>query len=168
MLYANTPETITPVHPTLTVHTTAWAQQLAADVAAARQTINVAVLSLLTPTPRMVGPWPHLWRQLLTAPGRGVRLRLAMPRPTRVHPATHWNAKSAEPLQAAGAQILWCDAPRLVHAKCWAIDSHILWIGSGNCTAAACHHNRECWVRAWSPGQATFLHHWIEALPIGS
>lgn len=167
MLEQPNPITATP-NQTLTIHTNTWATQLAADLATARKTIHGATLSLLAPTARMVGPWPHLWRQLLTATDRGVRVRLAMPRPTRVHPATMWNARSAEPLQIAGVEILWCDAPRLVHAKCWAIDTEILWCGSGNCTAAACHHNRECWLRAYSPGQATFLHHWIHNLATGT
>jgi len=154
--------------PYLTVHTASWATQLTADLNAARATIRASALSILAPTPHMHGPWPVLWRAILAAPDRGISVRLAIPRPTKIHPATLWNHKAALQLQNAGVTVLWCDAPRLVHAKAWAIDCEILWCGSGNLTAAACHHNREAWLRAFSPGQATFLHHWIEHLPTGT
>jgi phosphatidylserine/phosphatidylglycerophosphate/cardiolipin synthase-like enzyme len=63
-------------------------------------------------------------------------------------PATRGNYGAGRACTAAGIHIHYVTGNRLLHAKTCIIDKHAIWIGSGNFTAAAAHHNHEAYLRA--------------------
>jgi len=134
----------------VSLHAESWPLDMRADLLAARIAIHLSALSLLTPTPPTRGPWRALWSALKHAPARNITTTIYLPVPQPAHPATRQNATSAATCHAHGMKIVWIPAPRLLHAKSCIIDSQIAWLGSGNMTAAACHHNRELYLRVHS------------------
>ena len=143
---------------TTTLHTTDWAARLAADCRAAQQHILITTLSFLPPLSSTPGLWPSLYRAWIDAAARGVAVHLITPTPTPIHPATKRNAHAAERAHRDGLHVILLPGARLLHAKTALIDDEIAWIGSGNMTAAAAHHNIEVYVRTEAPQIIDSLH----------
>jgi len=138
----------------LQYHAEGWAVALAKDCAAAVRTIHLSALSLVPPTPNGHGSWPELWRALQAAASRGVYVHVWLPAPQPAHPATRGNIGAGRACAEAGINIHYVQGPRLLHAKTAVIDGTILFVGSGNFTAAAAHHNHEHYLRADCPAIA--------------
>lgn len=139
----------------------AWALALAADIAAASWAVNITTLSFQIPRHPNDTPHGQLIAQILAAPLRGVRVNVSMPAPSKTHAACAFNLLSAKTLADAGCFVWWAPPANLLHAKTAVIDDNIAWVGSGNYTAAAANHNRECYMRAASHQLARdLLMHW--------
>lgn len=130
-----------------TLHLEHWAASMRADVAAAVESVSISALSLQPPMTKSPGEWPDLWHALVAAAARGLTVRLYLPAPTATHPATRFNEAVAKKAADAGIRCHLIRGPRLLHCKSLVIDNRIVWIGSGNFTAAACHHNLEAYSR---------------------
>jgi phosphatidylserine/phosphatidylglycerophosphate/cardiolipin synthase-like enzyme len=143
-----------------TLHT-AWAQPLADDIAQARHSVLLSSLSLQPRKPGSSNPVSRLWDALETAVRAGASIIFMLPQPSTSHPATAYNLTAANNLSALGARPVFAPPSNLLHAKTCAIDDRIIWIGSGNWTAAAAAHNREAYLRCESPALAQKLReHW--------
>lgn len=133
-----------------TLHLTDWAELQAHDCTAARQRITISALSCLPPKTKTPGAWPRLWAAWADAAGRGIKVTLYLPAPSAIHPASFQNGQTAIKAHAAGIKCHMIKGPRLLHCKSIAIDENICWIGSGNFTSAAAHHNLEAYTRTIS------------------
>jgi len=134
----------------VTYHSTAWAAALTLASAAAKKSIHLSALSLLPPTPNATGTWPELWRTWCAAAQRGVTVDLWLPTPCHAHPATRANFRAGEACAKNGIKIHYVNPSKLLHAKTAVVDEQIAWIGSGNFTAAAAHHNHEAYIEVHS------------------
>jgi phosphatidylserine/phosphatidylglycerophosphate/cardiolipin synthase-like enzyme len=142
---------------------TAWAAPLAADIAAARSDIILTALSMHPPRKLHGSPMGELWSALEHATASGVDVLFVMPRPGKTHPATAMNLHAAERLLAIGCRYAFVPLDHLLHAKTAIIDGTVLWVGSGNWTAAASGWNHEAYLRAHSPRLAAQLRaRWAE------
>lgn len=145
-----------------TLHTE-WAQPLAADVAHARRSVVISSLSLQPRKADRAHPISLLWSAMETAANAGARVTFILPKPSGSHPATAFNLAAAADLSALGIRSVFAAAANLLHAKTCIIDSSIVWVGSGNWTAAAAAHNREAYIRCDSPSLAARLRQaWAE------
>lgn len=132
---------------TIQLHTAGWPTALADDVSHCTVALSLSALSFLPPRAQRFDPFTRLWLAIDAAARRGVILTVAMPAPTLAHPATLRNDSAAATLRSIGAVVSLVPPTNLLHAKSVIIDHAIAWVGSGNFTAAAAHHNRECWLR---------------------
>lgn len=131
-----------------TLHLSHWAAAMALDCNEAKTQIVLSALSLLPPRTTTAGEWPDLWRALTGAAGRGVDVQLYLAKPNAINPATKQNYSTADTASAAGIKCRLLPGPRLLHCKSLVVDSLIVWIGSGNFTAAAAHFNHEAYTRS--------------------
>lgn len=134
-----------------------WALHLALDISAAQRSVIMTALSLLPPRTLKPDDFSGVWLALAAAVRRGVAVQMALPSPTVAHPATLRNDAAAAALRDIGAVPIMVPPINLLHAKTVSIDSRIAWVGSGNFTAAAAHHNRECWSRTHEPSAVAEL-----------
>jgi phosphatidylserine/phosphatidylglycerophosphate/cardiolipin synthase-like enzyme len=132
-------------------HGEGWAATMAAECAGAQKTIHISALSMLPPTPNATGDWPDLWRAWCAAAKRGIAVNVWLPAPTPIHQATRQNSTTGGKIILNGMGIHYITGSRLLHAKTAVIDARTVWIGSGNFTAAAAHHNYEAYLRAECP-----------------
>jgi len=132
-------------------HGEGWAEHMAEQCALARKSIHISALSMLPPGQNATGDWPELWRAWCAAARRGVRVDIWLPSPTGIHPATKGNIGAGRAIVAAGLGIHFVQGNKLLHAKTVVIDAASVWIGSGNFTAAAAHHNYEAYLQARCP-----------------
>lgn len=130
-----------------TAHSAGWAAAMAHDIAAAELSVTITALSMLPPRHDNATDWATWWRALTAAAARGARINVALPTPHIAHPATLRNAAAAAALRDIGAAAVLLPATNLLHAKSALIDANIAWVGSGNMTAAAAHHNIEIYIR---------------------
>lgn len=134
-----------------------WASLMALDVINAKHEVLMTALSMLPPRATQAGPWPALWRELLAAAARGVKVEICLAAPSRHHPATAQNVASASFAHSHGLHVKLISGPRLLHAKQAIIDTYVVWVGSGNFTAAAAAHNHETYIRVASENLARRL-----------
>ena len=134
----------------ITVHDQ-WAMPMATDCAAARLSITASALSLHALRRPSETPFGHLWAAWQCAAARGCTVDFFLAAPSKNHPATAQNLTAGGILRSAGMRAHFVPQPRLLHAKTLIIDARIVWIGSGNFTAAAAHHNHEIYCRFESP-----------------
>lgn len=132
-------------------HGTEWAKGMAYDIKQATQSIHLTALSIHRPTKNGRGAWPDLINAWKAAALQGVRIDLWLPAPSHTHPATLQNMTVGKYLSDQGLNIHLVKPTKLLHAKTCVIDRRIVWIGSGNFTAAAAHHNHEAYMRAECP-----------------
>lgn len=125
-----------------------WAQMLALDAEQAKRSATLSALSMLVPSLSASGPWPGLYRSLIAAARRGVRVEILLAAPSKSHPATAQNATMARRAHDSGLIVGLVPGPALLHAKTALFDNSIAWAGSGNFTAAAARHNWEFWFRS--------------------
>lgn len=125
-----------------------WAYALRLECDQASRSLHISALSLLQPTPNGTGAWPDLWRAWKQAAARGVKVNIWLPAPMPHAPATRGNHGAGRACAEAGIQPHFVTGNRLLHAKTCVIDARSVWIGSGNFTAAAAHHNHEAYLRA--------------------
>lgn len=145
-----------------TLHTE-WAAPLAADIAAARSRVVISSLSLQPRKRESQHPITQLWSALQAASHAGARCTFILPSPSASHPATAFNLAAAADLQAIGVQTSFAPPANLLHAKTAIIDRCVVWVGSGNWTAAASAHNREAYIRCASAQMAASMAaHWRE------
>lgn len=135
----------------ISYHGNNWADALAAACSQARETIHISALSMHPPSANAIGDWSRLWRAWCDAVRRDVLVAIWLPIPSPIHPATLRNTTAGRAILAAGMQIHYVKGPRLLHAKTAVIDARSVWIGSGNYTAAAAHHNHEAYLQADCP-----------------
>jgi len=141
-----------------------WAATLAEDIRAAGASVVLSALSMQPPRHNNGTPHSDLWQAIIAAPPRGVSATIYLPVPALAHPATLYNTSAAQAAHAHGVQVHFVPMPRLLHAKTAIIDGILVWIGSGNLTAAAAHHNHEAFCRFWSPEiAARLLMRWEQA-----
>lgn len=136
---------------TTTTHTRTWCADMTADIAVAERTIIATALSLLPPRTIRLDDFTRWWLALADAAARGVAIQVALPAPHISHPATLRNDTAAAELRKIGATAILVPVTNLLHAKTICLDSRVAWVGSGNLTAAAAHHNRECYMRTVEP-----------------
>jgi phosphatidylserine/phosphatidylglycerophosphate/cardiolipin synthase-like enzyme len=129
----------------------AWASHLTLDILDAQTSITLSALSMLHPHTNAPGPWPDLWRALISARSRGRSVHIYLAQAQLAHPATRQNPTTAAYAHTLRFNVHLVPGPRLLHAKSCIIDQRVLWIGSGNFTAAACGPNHEFYVRIISP-----------------
>jgi phosphatidylserine/phosphatidylglycerophosphate/cardiolipin synthase-like enzyme len=134
----------------VTYHDTEWCEAMAAQCATARYSIHISALSMLPPTPNATGQWPTLWREWCAAARRGVRVDIWLPAPSAIYPASLGNLSAARKIVEAGMFIHSVPGNKLLHAKTCVIDKCSVWVGSGNFTAAAAHHNHESYMQTCS------------------
>lgn len=145
-----------------TLHTE-WARPLAADIADARSRVIISSLSLQPRKRDSQHPISLLWAALQAASHAGARCTFIMPSPSASHPATAFNLAAAADLQTIGVHTKFAPAANLLHAKTAVIDRALVWVGSGNWTAAASAHNREAYIRCASAQMAASMAaHWRE------
>lgn len=132
---------------TTTTHHATWARDLAADINNATRAIIMTALSMLPPRTIKTDDMSRFWLALAAATSRGVAIQVALPQPSLAHPATLRNEAAARDLAGIGAACILVPPQSLLHAKTIVIDATIAWVGSGNFTAAAVAHNRECYLR---------------------
>lgn len=132
---------------TTSAHSIDWALRIADDINEAERAVLMTALSFLPPRTLKLDAFCKLWIAIAAAADRGVAVQVALPMPALAHPATLRNDTAAAALRAAGAVVVLVPTINLLHAKTVVIDARIAWVGSGNMTAAAAHHNRECWLR---------------------
>jgi phosphatidylserine/phosphatidylglycerophosphate/cardiolipin synthase-like enzyme len=126
---------------------TDWAKELTTAIDKAQTRICITALSFLPPRNHKPDAFGMLYSSILGAAALGVQVNVIIPMPGKEHPATAQNASAAATLRAAGC-ICWLHPmPNLLHAKTVCIDRAEAWVGSGNFTAAAAHHNREAWIQ---------------------
>lgn len=124
-----------------------WAINMARDCTSARQSISASALSLLPPRHTTDSPFGQLWQAWCAAAARGVPVVFFLAAPSKSHPATAQNITAGALARAAGMSARYVPQPGLLHAKTLVIDERIVWIGSGNFTAAAAHYNHEIYCR---------------------
>lgn len=124
-----------------------WAREMAWDCAQAQHTITISALSLHPPRNHLTTDFGKLWQAWESAASRGVRVMFFLPAPCKAHPATGYNGSAARSAFDAGLSVRFVQATNLLHAKSAVIDGRIVWIGSGNMTAAAAHFNHEIYCR---------------------
>jgi phosphatidylserine/phosphatidylglycerophosphate/cardiolipin synthase-like enzyme len=129
-------------------HGADWAAAMRAECDHAQTSILITALSVLPPGRDASGPWPELYAAWKTAAQRGIKVRVWLPAPSAAHPATRQNHTSAIKMAAAGLFPHLVPGAKLLHAKTCTIDCKSVWIGSGNFTCAAAHHNHEAYLRA--------------------
>ncbi len=127
-----------------------WAEEMRADCEKATHSILISSLSLAPPRHPSQTPFGRLWQSWADAAARNVQVTFFLASPTKVHPATAQNATAGALAFKAGIRVRFVPQPNLLHAKSAVIDEHIVWIGSGNMTAAAAHHNHEIYIRVES------------------
>ena len=132
-------------------HGEGWAEHMATECDKAAKSIHISALSLLPPGPNSTGSWPDLWRSWCASARRGVRVDFWLPATNPIYPATSGNRKAGSTIQLNGMYIHYITGNRLLHAKTCVIDEQQIWIGSGNFTAAAAHHNYEAYLCADCP-----------------
>jgi phosphatidylserine/phosphatidylglycerophosphate/cardiolipin synthase-like enzyme len=148
---------------------TAWALPLVADIDAAQVSLLFTSLSLHPPRKMDDKPIARLWQAIEDAARRKVQIDFVLPQTSKSHPATAFNSSAAARLHACGAHPHAAPPARLLHAKTAIIDGSIVWVGSGNWTAAATAHNHEAYLRVCSPHLAAQLrNNWIKAGFIGA
>lgn len=133
---------------TTTLHLSHWAEAMTADCGRAQSEIVLSALSLLPPRTSTAGEWPALWEALKAACKKKVKVEIYLPKPNAINPATKANYTTAAAAEAAGMICRLLPGPRLLHCKSMVIDRQIVWIGSGNFTAAAAHFNHEAYTRS--------------------
>lgn len=141
----------------LTYHGEDWAQAMADDCKAAKLTLHMTALSCQPPRTKTPGEWPELYQTWLDAVSRGLSVEIWLPTASPSHPATRFNLESARRMIADGINAHIIPVRNLLHAKTCIIDSKISYVGSGNFTAAAAHHNHEAYIRTECPLVATKL-----------
>ena len=141
----------------ISLHGSDWAVAMSTDCEAAHHSILITALSMHAPTKNAMGNWPRLWRSWVAASQRGCSVQVILPAPCSAHAATLRNPLAGRALADVGITINYVSGPRLLHAKTCIIDTSIAWVGSGNFTAAAAHHNFEEYIRAESPQIAAEL-----------
>lgn len=143
---------------------TAWADALRADCERATMSITISAISMQPPRSAGSTPWKLLWRAWEKAAARGVLVQIYLPTPSRSHPATHGNTDAAIQAVKAGMFVSFVPQPRLLHAKSITIDNETCWIGSGNMTAAAAHHNHEIYIRFDNMPIARKIKEWLKTI----
>lgn len=139
----------------------AWAARMRADCDAAGDSITISALSCQPPKTKTPGQWPALWESWIQAAARGVRVTLLLPKPSNQHGATVSNGRTAEHAAKCDIRTHLIPGPRLLHCKSLIVDKRILYIGSGNFTSAAAHHNYEAYIRVDSePLAAQLMNQW--------
>jgi phosphatidylserine/phosphatidylglycerophosphate/cardiolipin synthase-like enzyme len=138
---------------------------MANDFNEAESSITLTALSLLPPRSTNGSPFSAWWIALLAAAARGVKVRIKIAASTPAHPATLRNNRVAIEAHAAGMIVDLVPGARLLHAKTARIDSSLSWVGSGNFTAAAAHHNFEAWLRDSTVETASALDNFHAGLP---
>ena len=144
-----------------------WAEAMATDCASAKKSITLSALSLHAPAKPLNTPFGRLWQSWIDAAERGVNVELYLPAPTKIHPATLQNRQHGIRAAANGITVHFVPQPELLHAKSCVIDSAIAWVGSGNFTSAAAHHNHELYLRCADARIAQDVEGLIKALPKG-
>jgi len=138
-----------------------WAAPLAADIDAARSSILISTLSMHPPRTQSGNNLCRLFDALAAAAARGLAVDVIMAAVSGSHPATSFNHAAAASLASMGCRAHFAMPARLLHAKTAVIDSFIVWVGSGNWTAAAATFNHEAYIRAESSVMAaSMLEHW--------
>jgi len=144
-----------------------WAQPMTDDINSALHSVTVTALSIHHPRSTKQSPYASLFTALRAAAERGLSVTVLAPAPSKTHPATAQNANTLAALAEIGAITHLIPLPGLLHAKTCVIDNSIVWIGSGNWTAAAAHYNREMYTRLVSARVARKLQGQVLSLASG-
>jgi phosphatidylserine/phosphatidylglycerophosphate/cardiolipin synthase-like enzyme len=127
-----------------------WAEKMAEDIDAAHEKIIITALSVHLPTQLRHGNYAKLWQALERAAGHKLQIDFYLPASHAAHAATLKNNGVCQRLKEMGIYTHQIPPSHLLHAKTCVIDSEIVWVGSGNWTAAAANHNHEAYIRTKS------------------
>lgn len=136
---------------TTRIHTAEWSKAIADALKTSESKITLTALSFLPPSQHKPDQFGLFYSAILAAAQRIKEVVIILPMPSQTHPATAQNGTAAKTLRAAGCTVWLHPAANLLHAKTCCIDHAEAWIGSGNFTAAAAHHNREAWMQTDDP-----------------
>lgn len=153
----------------ITLHHHDWADALSDIVAESRSKISLTGLSYLFPSRTALGPWRALHGNISLAPVRGISVRVMLPAPSKAHPATAQNARTAKQFADYKVQVHLIAPTKLLHAKSLLVDDRLACVGSGNWTQAATCHNHEIWTVTDDPGvvaQLRQIHDQIRKLEV--
>lgn len=126
--------------------TSGWARELTEAINLADKKVTITALSFLPPRSHKPDEFGKLYSAIMSAAATGIDTTIILPMPSKEHPATAQNASAAATLRAIGCTVYLRASRNLLHAKTAIIDMAEAWVGSGNMTAAAAHHNREVWM----------------------
>lgn len=144
---------------------TKWAAEITKDIEAAEGCIYITALSMHPPKRGIESIHSQLLLAAIEAVKRGVTVNIALPASSAHHPATAQNASTMQILSMYGIKCHAIPPTNLLHAKTVMVDNEVLWIGSGNWTAAAAHHNHEMYARVVSRACAgEYRHSWDNLL----
>jgi phosphatidylserine/phosphatidylglycerophosphate/cardiolipin synthase-like enzyme len=136
---------------TTTIHTKNWPSAMAEALKTSESKITLTALSCLPPAQHKPDAFGLLYSAIIAAAERIKEVIIILPMPSKMHPATAQNATAAATLRAIGCTVWLHPAANLLHAKTCCIDHAEAWIGSGNFTSAAAHHNNEAWMQTDDP-----------------
>jgi phosphatidylserine/phosphatidylglycerophosphate/cardiolipin synthase-like enzyme len=148
--------------PLTSLHLQEWSRAMLNDIREARHTITIAAHSFLVPIGTARTSWLDTWETLIQKSAAGIYVSIYLPAPLLSHPATLNNVHAATKAHRNQIRCTLLKPPNVLHAKFAIIDNHVTWIGSGNMTSAAHHHNREVWLRCDNTAIAAELQAWIE------
>lgn len=131
-----------------------WASPMTGDIDAATRSVIACALSLHVPRYASETAFGKLWTSIENAAARGVEVKIILPKPSHIHPATLQNHTMAKLAFERGVRVTFATGAELLHAKAVVVDGVILWVGSGNFTGAAAHRNNELYLRTVAPAIA--------------
>ena len=136
---------------TTKIHTAEWSKALGDALKTSESKITLTALSFLPPSHHKPDIFGLFYSALIDRASRIKEAVIILPMPSPSHPATQQNGTAAKTLRAIGCTVWLHPIANLLHAKTCCIDHAEAWIGSGNFTAAAAHHNREAWMQTDDP-----------------
>ena len=139
-----------------------WPIRMTNDFNQAQSTIVLSTLHYVAPEKKQLTNFYHLHTALCAAGDRGLDVMVLMAQPSRRHPATSSNIRAANALADHNILTKFVPQSHLMHAKTAVIDNSILWVGSGNMTPAAAHHNFEVFTRTESTDLALEFDEWLK------
>lgn len=128
-----------------------WLLTIADEISVAERCATITALSFHPPRATARGHIGTFWQAVAAAAKRGVSVTIIAPPPSKQHPACGMNIGAARHCAEIGATFIFKNLPGLLHAKTALIDGRLAFIGSGNYTAAAAHHNHEAYIYTDDP-----------------
>jgi phosphatidylserine/phosphatidylglycerophosphate/cardiolipin synthase-like enzyme len=141
-----------------------WARVMREQIDAASSRIYLSALSMHVPRNASIAPHGRLILALAAARLRKVPVKIWLAHPQPQYPATMQNAATRNWCMAQGIACRLVNDGHLLHAKTVTIDNELIWIGSGNFTAQACHSNHEAYLNIRDREAAAYWQTLLDAL----
>jgi phosphatidylserine/phosphatidylglycerophosphate/cardiolipin synthase-like enzyme len=118
-----------------------WAPTLCAALSNAKKSIQIIQYSVSSRWGRHANDQYNVYRELLSAPARGVRCSAILAEHRRTAATKRFNRQAGAAMLDAGWSVHGVSASNLLHAKIIIVDSTMLIIGSHNITRTASIEN---------------------------